>query len=79
MPRLNEGNESVGARGPVGSSRRLRTFRPGRLCGELGCGTRLSIYNDGSYCSRHQANDSPKMRGKRVVRAAMADMNPESM
>jgi hypothetical protein len=60
---------SLGARGLQGSGTRCKTFAPGRLCGELGCGTCLSIYNDGEYCSRHQAKDSPHMRGKRVVRA----------
>jgi|HubBroStandDraft_6_1064221.scaffolds.fasta_scaffold3062008_1 hypothetical protein len=76
MQRSNE-SRFVGARGLEGSGHRSKTFGPGRLCGELGCGTRLSIYNDGSYCSRHQAKDSPKMRGKRVVRADMADVSPD--
>jgi hypothetical protein len=77
MQKSNESNRFVGARGLEGSGQRSRTFGPGRLCGELGCGTRLSIYNAGSYCSRHQAKDSPQMRGKRVVRANMAEVNPK--
>ena len=32
----------------------VRRFPEGRLCPEFGCATRLSIYNEDLYCSRHQ-------------------------
>ncbi len=32
----------------------VRRFPSGRLCREFGCATRLSIYNEDLYCSRHQ-------------------------
>jgi len=36
----------------------------GRVCGEVGCGTRLSVYNDLDYCSLHQPMIVPRMRGR---------------
>jgi hypothetical protein len=67
MEHSTETARTVGGRGLQGSGPRSRTFGPGRLCEELGCGTRLSIYNDGSFCARHQAKLTPRMRGKKVV------------
>lgn len=37
---------------------------PGRVCGEVGCETRLSIYNDQDFCSLHAPMVVPRMRGK---------------
>jgi hypothetical protein len=56
---------TVSGRGLQGSGPRSRTFGRGRLCGELDCGTRLSIYNGDNYCSRHQARVAPRLRGKK--------------
>jgi hypothetical protein len=44
-----------------------RRFGPGRVCGNYDCGTRLSIYNDGWYCSQHLVYVAPGMRGKKVA------------
>jgi len=65
----NEIERTVGGRGLQGTGPRSKTFAPGRLCGESGCGTCLSIYNDGPFCSRHQAKVAPRMRGKKVASA----------
>lgn len=39
---------------------------PGRICEEDGCGTRLSMYNDGSWCSLHAPMVTPRTRGRKV-------------
>lgn len=31
-----------------------KTYEPGRLCFDLACGTRLSIYNPEPFCSLHK-------------------------
>jgi hypothetical protein len=67
MEQPNETERTVGGRGLQGSGPRSRTFGSGRLCEELGCGTRLSIYNEGLFCARHQAKVAPRMRGKKAV------------
>ncbi|MDH4169041.1 MAG: hypothetical protein OEW42_05565 [Acidimicrobiia bacterium] len=36
----------------------------GRICGESGCATRLSIYNDLDFCALHAPMVVPRMRGK---------------
>ena len=67
MERESETERTIGGRGLQGTGPRSRTFGRGRLCGEPGCGTRLSIYNDGSFCSHHQAKITPRMLGTKVV------------
>lgn len=42
-------------------------YASGRVCGEDGCATRLSIYNDGDRCSLHQPMETPRMRGKKIA------------
>lgn len=41
--------------------------RPGRICSEEGCQTRLSIYNDGSFCSVHAPMSTPRTRGRKIA------------
>lgn len=36
-----------------GQCRAARSFTAGRICGAGACGTKLSIYNDGYFCSLH--------------------------
>lgn len=31
-----------------------QTYPAGRVCAQDGCGTRLSIYNGGEWCARHE-------------------------
>lgn len=37
-----------------------------RICGHPGCGTHLSIYNDGTKCSLHEDKTAPRTRGRRI-------------
>ncbi len=41
--------------------------RPGRICQEEECHTRLSIYNDGPFCSVHAPMVTPRTRGKKIA------------
>lgn len=34
--------------------KRIRTFRPHRVCGMPGCDTALSIYNGSRFCAEHE-------------------------
>jgi hypothetical protein len=43
-----------------------RRFPSGRVCAEYGCDTRLSIYNEGTCCSKHNLSVKPRLRGKKV-------------
>lgn len=45
----------------------VTTFPRGRLCRDSGCATRLSIYNDSSYCAQHHLKVIPRMRAKRAA------------
>ncbi|MDQ3354516.1 MAG: hypothetical protein M3507_08565 [Actinomycetota bacterium] len=38
----------------------------GRICREDGCQTRLSIYNDGAFCSVHTPMSTPRTRGRKI-------------
>jgi hypothetical protein len=58
---------SIGASSFTGTGRPSRTFPRGRVCDEDGCETRLSIYNEGRYCSRHEPQATPRMRGKKIA------------
>ena len=58
---------SIGGSAFVGYGRPARTFPRGRVCDEDGCTTRLSIYNDGHYCFRHEPQATPRMRGKKIA------------
>jgi hypothetical protein len=71
---MDEGNEfgerfegSIGGRAFGVTGRPSRTFPRGRVCAEDGCGTRLSIYNEGRFCSRHEPQAAPRMRGKKIA------------
>jgi hypothetical protein len=41
-----------------------RRFAPGRVCQYGECGTRLSVYNKGLFCSLHAPSTAPRVRGK---------------
>ena len=38
----------------------------GRVCQEERCDTRLSIYNDGTWCSLHAPMVTPRTRGRKI-------------
>ncbi|MFN2505283.1 MAG: hypothetical protein ABR540_13850 [Acidimicrobiales bacterium] len=59
--------QSVGAQPLSGNHRPSRAFKAGRTCRYLGCGTVLSIYNDGKFCYQHEPMSVPRMRGKKIA------------
>lgn len=50
---LDDGDPVVVGERFDGVSRQARTFAAGRSCCNLGCWTRLSIYNPRNFCSLH--------------------------
>ena len=49
----------------ISSEERRSGLAPtGRVCGEPGCATRLSVYNEHEHCALHQPMVVPRMRGK---------------
>ena len=58
---------AVGAKPLSGTDRPSRRFTAGRVCKEPGCLTRLSIYNNGKYCSSHEPMVVPRTRGKKIA------------
>ena len=38
-----------------------------RVCDEEGCDTRLSVDNDGAFCSLHQPMETPRTRGRKIA------------
>lgn len=51
----------------IGASTQSRTYPRGRICAEDDCTTRLSIYNDGEYCSLHHRAITPRIRGRKIA------------
>ncbi len=47
-----------------GSTRR---YRSGRVCREDSCETKLSVYNDGAFCSLHAPMVVPRTRGRKIA------------
>ncbi|MBA2624157.1 MAG: hypothetical protein H0U89_00880 [Acidimicrobiia bacterium] len=53
---------------PISSVERVsRRARAGRICKEQECATKLSVYNDGSFCSIHAPMVVPRTRGKKLA------------
>lgn len=44
--------------------RNLPRSARGRVCGEPGCETRLSVYNEQDHCALHAPMVVPRMRGR---------------
>ncbi|MDY7105223.1 MAG: hypothetical protein S0880_28895 [Actinomycetota bacterium] len=42
-------------------------YGKGRVCSEDGCEARLSIYNDGDFCSLHEPMITPRTRGVKIA------------
>jgi hypothetical protein len=59
--------ESVGAHPISGNQRPSKAFKAGRVCRHPGCGTVLSIYNDGKFCYQHEPMFVPRMRGRKIA------------
>jgi hypothetical protein len=62
---MNE--SSVSGFSLTGNDRPSRAFGKDRTCREPGCGTRLSIYNQGKYCYLHEPMAVPRTRGKKIA------------
>jgi hypothetical protein len=62
-------SEAAVAGSPFGtqSDRPSRSFGKDRVCPEPGCGTRLSSYNPGKFCSLHEPMTVPRTRGKKIA------------
>jgi hypothetical protein len=58
------GGYAVSAQRVTSEQRSSPLAAVGRVCGESGCGTQLSVYNDLDFCSLHQPMIVPRMRGK---------------
>ncbi len=58
---------SVGAHPVSGHDRPSKSYTAGRVCRHADCGTRLSIYNDGFFCYRHEPMTVPRVRGKKIA------------
>ena len=53
----------------------VKAFARGRVCREPGCRTRLSMYNSGAYCARHdvgRVNEATQRGRKKVASARLA-------
>lgn len=57
---------SVPAQGFSSEEGSVHQFDQGRVCKNDSCGTLLSIYNDGEFCSRHEPMVTPRMRGVKI-------------
>jgi hypothetical protein len=62
---MSEG--SVGGSSINGRDRPSRAFAKDRICGEPGCETKLSMYNQGRYCYLHEPMAVPRTRGKKIA------------
>ena len=51
----------------TGADRPSKNFGKDRTCNEPGCGTRLSLYNPGKFCSLHEPMTVPRTRGKKIA------------
>lgn len=50
-----------------GSDRPSRAFQQNRTCADPSCKTRLSIYNNGKFCSLHEPMTVPRTRGRKIA------------
>jgi hypothetical protein len=69
MQKRTEREATIGAEMPTATATRPREFSSGRLCRRPGCGTRLSIYNEGAFCSLHTKRPGTSKRNRIVFGA----------
>lgn len=62
-----DGSTSIGGSWFNGTGRPSRKFAEGRVCGEPGCETKLSIYNEGDFCYLHEPESVPRLRGRKIA------------
>ena len=63
---MEETIQSIGGWNLDGRGPSSKLYKRGRQCGEAGCGTVLSIYNPGRYCSEHEPKKSPRLVGRKA-------------
>ncbi len=63
--RADGGDLSIGGQAFTTYGRPSKKFPEGRICGEAGCGTMLSIYNESEFCYQHDAGSAPRLRGRK--------------
>jgi len=51
----------------AGNDRPSRAYGRDRVCREQGCGTVLSIYNNGKFCYQHEPMAVPRTRGRKIA------------
>ena len=44
----------------------VRRWKKGRVCRDDDCSTKLSVYNDSTWCSLHAPMIVPRTRGKKL-------------
>ncbi len=59
--------EMFSASAVVGVGKPSKKYAQGRVCKELGCNTKLSIYNKGKFCYVHEPVKVPRTRGRKVA------------
>ena len=59
--------QTISVEVPNNHDRPSRRFAPGRVCGDYNCGTHLSIYNNGYYCSLHAPSAVPRVWVKNIA------------
>jgi hypothetical protein len=64
---MSESDGAVGGTRITSIDRPSRRYAAGRVCLEPGCGTRLSIYNNGKFCYTHEPRTVPRTRGKKIA------------
>lgn len=45
----------------------VKRFATGRTCAHDACSTKLSIYNDGDFCARHEPMTTLRTRGVKIA------------
>ncbi|KJF17965.1 hypothetical protein AXFE_10610 [Acidithrix ferrooxidans] len=58
--------EAVGGAPASGLSRPSKAYPKDRICKEVNCDTKLSIYNSGKFCYSHQPLTVPRTRGRKI-------------
>jgi hypothetical protein len=49
------------------SERPSKSFGKDRTCREPSCETKLSMYNSGKYCYKHEPMAVPRTRGRKIA------------
>ncbi len=67
-----ESVDTIGARMIGSHDGPVKTYSPGRICGQAGCGVRLSVYNPSDRCGLHAGFQSIPCVGAPTLATALA-------